>query len=75
MLRFPTMFLGGAFFPIEAMPWPLPLIARTLPLTYATEALCGPNMGCFYDVCRCADASCFYRRGDSNRLKDFDEES
>jgi len=33
------MFLGGVFFPVEAMPMPLPYIARVLPLTYATEAL------------------------------------
>jgi len=39
LLRFPMMFLGGVFFPIEAMPMPLPYIARALPLTYATEAL------------------------------------
>jgi len=39
LLRFPMMFLGGVFFPVEAMPMPLPYIARFLPLTYATEAL------------------------------------
>ncbi|MEM2103034.1 MAG: ABC transporter permease [Candidatus Bathyarchaeia archaeon] len=39
LLRFPMMFLGGVFFPIEAMPSPLPFVARALPLTYATEAL------------------------------------
>jgi len=39
LLRFPMMFLGGVFFPVEAMPMPLPYIARVLPLTYATEAL------------------------------------
>jgi len=39
LLRFPMMFLGGVFFPIGAMPMPLPYIARALPLTYATEAL------------------------------------
>jgi len=39
LLRFPMMFLGGVFFPIEAMPTPLPYVARALPLTYATEAL------------------------------------
>jgi ABC-type multidrug transport system permease subunit len=33
------MFLGGVFFSIDAMPTPLPYIARALPLTYATEAL------------------------------------
>jgi ABC-2 type transport system permease protein len=39
LLRFPMMFLGGVFFSIDAMPSPLPYIARALPLTYATEAL------------------------------------
>jgi len=39
LLRFPMMFLGGVFFPIEAMPMPLPYVARAMPLTYATEAL------------------------------------
>lgn len=39
LLRFPMMFLGGVFFPTEAMPMPLPYVARALPLTYATEAL------------------------------------
>ena len=39
LLRFPMMFLGGVFFPIDAMPTPLPYVARALPLTYATEAL------------------------------------
>jgi len=39
LLRFPMMFLGGVFFPTEAMPTPLPYVARALPLTYATEAL------------------------------------
>ena len=39
LLRFPMMFLGGVFFSVEAMPMPLPYVARVLPLTYATEAL------------------------------------
>jgi len=39
LLRFPMMFLGGVFFPIEVMPMPLPYVARAMPLTYATEAL------------------------------------
>jgi ABC-2 type transport system permease protein len=39
LLRFPMMFLGGVFFSIDAMPQPLPYVARALPLTYATEAL------------------------------------
>jgi len=39
LLRFPMMFLGGVFFQIDAMPNPLPYIARAMPLTYATDAL------------------------------------
>jgi len=39
LLRFPMMFLGGVFFEVNAMPWPLPVVARAMPLTYATEAL------------------------------------
>ena len=39
LLRFPMMFLGGVFFPTEAMPMPLPYVAKALPLTYATEAM------------------------------------
>jgi len=39
LLRFPMMFLGGVFFPIDAMPSPLPYVAKALPLTYATDAL------------------------------------
>jgi len=39
LLRFPMMFLGGVFFDVDAMPMPLPYVARALPLTYATDAL------------------------------------
>jgi len=39
LLRFPMMFLGGVFFDVNLMPSPLPLVARALPLTYATEGL------------------------------------
>jgi len=45
LLRFPMMFLGGVFFPVEAMPMPLPYVARALPLTYATEALRAIEVG------------------------------
>lgn len=38
-IRFPMMFLGGVFVPLEAMPLWLRLIARCLPLTYAVEVL------------------------------------
>jgi len=39
LLRFPMMFLGGVFFDINLMPSLLPVVARALPLTYATEGL------------------------------------
>jgi len=39
LLRFPMMFFGGVFFLPERMPTPLPYVAKTMPLTYATEAL------------------------------------
>jgi len=39
LLRFPMMSLGGVFFDINLMPSPLPVVARALPLTYATEGL------------------------------------
>jgi len=45
LLRFPMMFLGGVFFSVEAMPMPLPYVARALPLTYATEALRAIQIG------------------------------
>jgi ABC-2 type transport system permease protein len=38
-VRFPMMFLGGVFVPLEAMPGWLRVVARALPLTYAVEAL------------------------------------
>jgi ABC-2 type transport system permease protein len=47
LLRFPMMFLGGVFFSIDAMPTPLPYLARVLPLTYATEALRAVQTGAF----------------------------
>jgi len=37
--RFPMMLICGVFFPIEALPIPLPWIARFFPLTYAIEAI------------------------------------
>jgi ABC-2 type transport system permease protein len=45
LLRFPMMFLGGVFFPVESMPMPLPYVARALPLTYTTEALRAIEVG------------------------------
>jgi len=45
LLRFPMMFLGGVFFSTDAMPMPLPYVAKALPLTYATEALRTIQMG------------------------------
>lgn len=38
-IRFPMMFLGGVFVPVDSMPFVLQVIARALPLTYAVEAL------------------------------------
>ncbi len=38
-IRFPMMFLGGVFVPLEAMPGWLQILARFLPLTYSVEAL------------------------------------
>jgi ABC-2 type transport system permease protein len=38
-IRFPMMFLGGVFVPVDSMPFALQIIARVLPLTYAVEAL------------------------------------
>jgi ABC-2 type transport system permease protein len=37
--RFPMMFLGGVFVPVASLPLGLRIVARTLPLTYAIEAL------------------------------------
>jgi ABC-2 type transport system permease protein len=39
MIQFPMMFLSGAFFQIEAMPQPLQVVARIIPLTYLADAL------------------------------------
>jgi ABC-2 type transport system permease protein len=33
------MFLSGTFFAIEAMPEPLQMVARFIPLTYLSDAL------------------------------------
>ena len=38
-LMFPMMFLSGVLFPIQQMPWFMQIIARFLPLTYASDAL------------------------------------
>jgi ABC-2 type transport system permease protein len=38
-IRFPMMFLGGVFVPVDSMPPALQVIARFLPLTYTVEAL------------------------------------
>jgi ABC-2 type transport system permease protein len=37
--RFPMMFLGGVFVPVSALPLPLQIVARALPLTYGVEVL------------------------------------
>lgn len=38
-IRFPMMFLGGVFVPVETMPEALQWVARALPLTYSVEAI------------------------------------
>jgi ABC-2 type transport system permease protein len=38
-IRFPMMFLGGIFVPLDSLPGWLQVIARLLPLTYSVEAL------------------------------------
>jgi ABC-2 type transport system permease protein len=38
-IRFPMMFLGGVFIPVDSLPLGLQIVARLLPLTYAVEAL------------------------------------
>ncbi len=38
-IRFPMMFLGGVFVPLESLPRWLQVMARLLPLTYSVEAL------------------------------------
>ncbi len=38
-IRFPMMFLGGVFVPLDSMPAWLQVVARFLPLTYSVEAL------------------------------------
>jgi ABC-2 type transport system permease protein len=37
--RFPMIFLCGVFFPVSAMPYPLPIISYLLPLTYTVDGL------------------------------------
>jgi ABC-2 type transport system permease protein len=36
--RFPMVFLCGVFLPVEAMPFPVQVIAHLLPLTYSVDA-------------------------------------
>jgi len=44
-IRFPMMFLGGVFVPVDLLPTVLQVIARALPLTYSVEALRTALMG------------------------------
>ncbi len=37
--RFPMIFLCGVFFPVSAMPYPLPVVSHLLPLTYTVDGL------------------------------------
>jgi ABC-2 type transport system permease protein len=39
LVRFPMMFLGGVFVPVDALPRGLELVARLLPLTYSVEVV------------------------------------
>jgi ABC-2 type transport system permease protein len=39
VVQFPLMFLSGTFFPIDAMPDQLKIVARALPLTYLGDGL------------------------------------
>jgi ABC-2 type transport system permease protein len=38
-IRFPMMFLGGVFVPVDSLPTALQVVARVLPLTYSVESL------------------------------------
>lgn len=38
-IRFPMMFLGGVFVPVDSLPIGLQVVARLLPLTYSVEAI------------------------------------
>ena len=38
-VRFPMMFLGGVFIPVDSLPAWLQVVARCLPLTYSVEAI------------------------------------
>jgi len=38
-IRFPMMFLGGVFVPVDSLPTALQVIARALPLTYSVEVV------------------------------------
>jgi ABC-2 type transport system permease protein len=44
-IRFPMMFLGGVFVPVESLPVGLQVVARCLPLTYSVEALHAALLG------------------------------
>jgi ABC-2 type transport system permease protein len=44
-IRFPMMFLGGVFIPLDSMPGWLQVVARFFPLTYSVEALRGALSG------------------------------
>jgi ABC-2 type transport system permease protein len=41
VVLYPMIAVSGLFFPIEILPWPLELVARLLPLTYAVSLLDG----------------------------------
>ena len=41
LLLYPMVALSGLFFPIGGLPWPLQVVARLLPLSYAVSLLTG----------------------------------
>jgi ABC-2 type transport system permease protein len=44
-IRFPMMFLGGVFVPVDSLPTALQVVARVLPLTYSVESLRAALLG------------------------------
>jgi ABC-2 type transport system permease protein len=44
-IRFPMMFLGGVFVPVNSLPFGLQIVARFLPLTYSVEIIQSAMLG------------------------------
>jgi ABC-2 type transport system permease protein len=49
-VRFPMMFLGGVFVPVNTLPGWLQVIARFLPLTYSVEAIRAALEGAAWNI-------------------------